>query len=171
MFGFGAGGGQRYDAGVARSVTSSNSASGPRGRADRLFAAWRDSVMAPDLSTLRALHGRVAGALLLAIGCCTTGFCLTDLVLYGSVAGTALGLLTKADNFRPDLISMLHTTRHMHLAAMAGDEARLSQLRLAMADIASSHGDQHLENYQSCPSGAFVPYLPSFLPLMFFASQ
>ena len=41
----------------------------------------------------------------------------------------------------------------MFLAAKTGDSASLQKLRMALGDIATSNGDQHLENYVSCPSG------------------
>ena len=120
---------------------------------DRYVASWRDGIMAHDRQALRNLHRRIFCAIALVVLVSTIGFCLTDLVLYGTVATSTLGLLAKAGDFRPDSANFIFTIRSMFLAAQAGDETVLEQLRISLADLATSNGAQHVQNFESCPDG------------------
>ena len=57
------------EAGVAKSVTSGSSDSGPRALADRLFSTWKDTIMLPDSRELTSLHIRIVLALVLVRTC------------------------------------------------------------------------------------------------------
>jgi hypothetical protein len=62
------------------------------------------------------------------------------------------------------MINMVYTPRSMHLAALAGDNELMERLRAAMADMASTFGDDNLDNYESAPAG-FTPAFHLTIPL------
>ena len=143
----------RVGGGGEKSETSGTSENGPRARMDKFFASWRDHILGQDLMSLHHLDQRILCAIVLVAVVSTAGFCLMDIVLYGSMANSILGLLANAGDFRPDSANMIYIIRSMFLAAYSRDMVTLGQLRSALVDLSTSNGAQHLSNFESCPSG------------------
>ena len=143
----------RVGGGGEKSETSGTSENGPRARMDKFFASWRDHILGQDLRSLLHLDQRILFAIVLVAVVSTAGFCLMDIVLYGSMANSILGLLANAGDFRPDSANMIYIIRSMFLAAYSRDMVTLGQLRSALVDLSTSNGAQHLSNFESCPSG------------------
>ena len=139
--------------GTAKSGTSTSNESTVRTRAERYFETWRESIMAQDLSDLHVLRWRILFSVLLIVVFSSVCFCLIDVVLFGSVAQAVIDLDRKARDFRPDIVDSNFLLRSMFLSAIKEESESSDSLRAMLAELATSFSSQHLENFQSAPSG------------------